>query len=402
MRIYEQKFDASLKELQANGNYREFLPLSRECGGFPMARDCNTGKDVVVWCSNDYLGMGQHPDVIAAMEAALQDSGAGAGGTRNISGNHKYVVELEAELASLHGKARALVFNSGYMANDASLYTIAKAFPDLIVLSDAKNHASMIHGILRSGVEKQVFKHNDSVDLERLLAAIPHEQPKLIVFESVYSMDGDIAPIAEFVALAKKYNALTYIDEVHAVGMYGAHGGGVCEELGLMGEIDIIQGTLAKAFGLVGGYVAGNATIVDYIRSFAPGFIFTTTIAPAIAAGAVASIRHLRASCVEREALQAKSQKLQAMLAAAQLPFIATKTQIVPVIVGDAAKAKEISETLLSDYGIYLQHINYPTVPKGTERLRIAPTPLHTDAMLEQLVSALQEVFAQQNIRLAG
>jgi 5-aminolevulinate synthase len=287
------------------------------------------------------------------------------------------------------------------MANDASLYTIAKAFPNLVVLSDAKNHASMIHGILRSGADKKVLRHNDVVHLREILAAEPLERPKLIAFESVYSMDGDIAPIAEIVALAKEFNALTYIDEVHAVGMYGEQGAGVAQELGLMGEIDIIQGTLAKAYGLIGGYIAGNATIIDYVRSFAPGFIFTTTIAPAIAAGARASIKHLRGCAAGREALHAKSQRLQKMLAEAGIPFIPTNSQIVPVIVGDAVKAKEINQLLRDKYGIYIQHINYPTVAKGSERLRIVPTPLHTDAMMDALMVALTEVFIQFEIQVA-
>jgi 5-aminolevulinate synthase len=401
MRIYEQKFRESLEALQQGGNYREFLNLSRERGNFPLARDTKTGKEIVVWCSNDYLGMGQHPKVLEAMKAAIEDAGAGSGGTRNISGNHKYVVELEAEIADLHGKAKALVFNSGYVANDASLYTLAKAFPDLLVISDEKNHASMIHGILRSGADKKVLRHNDVVHLREILAAEPLERPKLIAFESVYSMDGDIAPIAEIVALAKEFNALTYIDEVHAVGMYGEQGAGVAQELGLMGEIDIIQGTLAKAYGLIGGYIAGNATIIDYVRSFAPGFIFTTTIAPAIAAGARASIKHLRGCAAGREALHAKSQRLQKMLVEAGIPFIPTNSQIVPVIVGDAVKAKEINQLLRDKYGIYIQHINYPTVAKGSERLRIVPTPLHTDAMMDALMVALTEVFIQFEIQVA-
>ena len=362
----------------------------------------NWAKKLLIWCSNDYLGMGQHTKVVEAMLEATKEHGAGAGGTRNISGTSNHIVALEAELASLHNKDAALVFSSGYAANEGTLSTIAKAFPDIVFLSDEKNHASIIHGIRNSRAEKHVFKHNNLKDLENKLQGLAQQRPKMIVFEAIYSMDGDISPIKGIIELARKYNALTYIDEVHAVGIYGEHGGGIAEKLGFMDEIDIIQGTLAKAYGAIGGYIAANKTIVDYIRSAAPAFIFTTALPPAIAAAALASVRYLKSSNIERALHQKIVRQLKSKLAAAGIPFIPTETHIIPVMIGDAKKAKAIGKMLLEKYSIYLQHINHPTVPKGTERLRVVPTPMHTEQMLNDLVTALAEVFTINDIRLAG
>ena len=400
--MYQEKLAEKLIELQRAGNYREFLDLSRKVGTFPRAYDHKLGKEITIWCSNDYLGMGEHPKVVEAMVSAAKESGAGAGGTRNISGTNHYLVLLERELAALHGKDAALVFTSGYIANEGTLVALARAFPDIVYFSDEKNHASIIHGIKNSGAEKFIFKHSDLKDLEAKLKTLSFERPKLIAFEAVYSMDGDIAPVKEIIALAKKYNALTYIDEVHSVGLYGAHGGGIAEKLGLADQIDIIQGTLAKAFGTIGGYIAAEKTLTDYVRSFSPAFIFTTALPPPIAAAALASVRYLKESNIERAKYQKIIQLVKTKLQAAGLPFIKTQTQIIPVMVGDAAKAKEISTTLLKKYSIYIQHINYPTVPRGTERLRIVPTPLHSEAMIEQLVTSLKEVFVINKVRLAG
>ncbi len=402
MSIYDAGFSAALEGLKSGGNYREFVNLAREAGKFPLAYDHKLGKEITVWCSNDYLGMGQHKEVLKALAEAAAENGAGAGGTRNISGTNHHLVLLEKELASLHGKEAALVFGSGYAANEGSLCTFAKAFPDIVFFSDEKNHASIIHGIRNSRAEKYVFKHSNLKDLEAGLAALPLSRPKLVVFEAIYSMDGDIAPVKGIVDLAKKYNALTFIDEVHAVGMYGEKGGGIAERLGLAGEIDIIQGTLAKAYGTIGGYIAGNALLVDYVRSFAPAFIFTTALPPAIAAAALASVRYLKKSNIERAKHQKVVRSLKTKLAAANIPFIKTDTHIIPVMVGDAEKSKLICKELLEKYSIYLQHINHPTVPVGTERLRVVPTPMHSEAMLDELVMALAEVFAVNNIRLAG
>ncbi|PIR34409.1 MAG: 5-aminolevulinate synthase [Alphaproteobacteria bacterium CG11_big_fil_rev_8_21_14_0_20_44_7] len=402
MRSYEEKFAEKLAELKRGGNYRKFLDLSRESGNFPYAYDNANNREIVVWCSNDYLGMGQHPDVVEALKNTADKLGAGAGGTRNISGTNHPIIELEEELADLHGKKKSLVFNSGYMANETALSTLGRAFEEFAIISDEKNHASMIHGIRNSRKDKYIYKHNDINDLKRILNLLPQDAPKVIVFESVYSMDGDIAPVQEIVRLAKQHNALTYIDEVHAVGMYGSQGGGIAEMKGVAAEIDIIQGTLAKAYGVIGGYIAANETIIDYVRSFAPGFIFTTALQPSTAAAACASIRHLRNSSEERNMLHANAAKLKGMLADAGIPFIRTDTHIIPVIVGDAIKAQKINEFLLEEKGIYLQHINYPTVPKGTERLRVVPTPHHSEAMMKQLVDALKEVFVYNNIKLAG
>ncbi len=401
---YDRILAQGIDRLRAEGRYREFADICRVRGRFPRAlyRGQGEEREVTVWCSNDYLGMGQHPAVIAAMHAAIDDVGAGSGGTRNISGTTHYHVELEKELADLHGKDAALLFNSGYMANEATLSSLVRALPNCIVLSDESNHASMIEGIRHGRGEKLIWRHNDLTDLEAKLKTLATDRPKLIAFESVYSMDGDIAPLAEICALAKRYGALTYLDEVHAVGMYGARGGGIAERDGVLGEIDIIEGTLAKAFGLMGGYIAANATIIDAIRSHAPGFIFTTSIAPAIAAGATAAIRHLKASSIERQ-LQGKHAKLlTASLKARGLPVTETESHIVPLIVGDPVKCKALTDRLLSDFSIYVQPINYPTVPKGAERLRLTPGPLHGELEISKLVAALDQLWAEMMLQRAA
>jgi 5-aminolevulinate synthase len=372
---------------------------------FPNAR-CFAGhngpKPITVWCSNDYLGMGQHPTVIAAMEAALHDVGAGSGGTRNIGGNTHYHVDLEAELADLHGKEAALLFTSGYVSNEASLSTIAKLLPGCVIFSDALNHASMIAGIRNSGAEKRVFRHNDLAHLEALLAAEDPDTPKLIAFESVYSMDGDIAPIAAICDLADKYNALTYCDEVHAVGMYGARGGGISERDAVADRISIIEGTLGKAFGVMGGYIAADRMITDVIRSYAPGFIFTTSLSPVLVAGVLAAVRHLKQSQVERDAQQTAAATLKQYFAAAGLPVMPSVTHIVPLLVGDPVRAKQISDILLAEYGVYVQPINYPTVPRGSERLRFTPGPNHTPEMMVELTQALVEIWDRLELRQAA
>ncbi|WP_173935004.1 5-aminolevulinate synthase [Chelativorans sp. Marseille-P2723] len=392
---YERFFSEAIEQLHAERRYRVFADLERVAGEFPRAIWRSEGKatEITVWCSNDYLGMGQHPEVIAAMQAAAANMGAGAGGTRNISGTNRPLVELEAELADLHGKEAALVFTSGFVSNEASISTIARLLPNALVLSDELNHASMIEGVRRSGAEKKIFKHNDLAHLESLLAAAGRERAKLIVFESVYSMDGDIAPIKEIADLADKYNAMTYIDEVHAVGMYGARGGGITEREGLAHRIDVIEGTLAKGFGVIGGYITGSAAVVDAIRSYAPGFIFTTALPPAIASAATASIRHLKRSNTEREAHQRQAQRTKNVLAAAGLPVMPSQTHIVPLLVGDPELCKRASDWLLKKHRVYIQPINYPTVPRGTERLRITPTPFHSDALIDALRDALLETW---------
>ncbi|WP_066709203.1 MULTISPECIES: 5-aminolevulinate synthase [Sphingomonas] len=402
---YSRVFTQAIDRLHAEGRYRVFIDILRNKGMFPNAR-CFAGhngpKPITVWCSNDYLAMGQHPKVIAAMEEALHDVGAGSGGTRNIGGNTHYHVDLEGELADLHGKQAALLFTSGYVSNEATLSTLAKVLPGCIIYSDELNHASMIAGIRNAGCEKRVFRHNDLAHLEELLAADDPATPKLIAFESVYSMEGDVAPIAAICDLADKYNALTYLDEVHAVGMYGARGGGISERDGVAHRLTIIEGTLGKAFGVMGGYIAADRTIVDVIRSYAPGFIFTTSLSPVLVAGVLASVRHLKQSSVEREGQQAAAATLKAMMRDAGLPVMIGETHIVPVMVGDPVKAKKISDILLAEYGVYVQPINYPTVPRGTERLRFTPGPAHDEAMMRELTDALVEIWGRLELRIAA
>ena len=402
---YSRVFTQAIDRLHAEGRYRVFIDILRNKGMFPNAR-CFAGhngpKPITVWCSNDYLAMGQHPKVIAAMEEALHDVGAGSGGTRNIGGNTHYHVDLEGELADLHGKEAALLFTSGYVSNEATLATLAKILPGCVIFSDELNHASMIAGIRNSGCEKQVFRHNDLAHLEELLAAADPAVPKLIAFESVYSMEGDVAPIAAICDLADKYNALTYLDEVHAVGMYGARGGGISERDGVAHRLTVIEGTLGKAFGVMGGYIAADRMIVDVIRSYAPGFIFTTSLSPVLVAGVLASVRHLKQSSVEREGQQAAAGKLKAMMREAGLPVMLGETHIVPVMVGDPVKAKKISDILLAEYGVYVQPINYPTVPRGTERLRFTPGPAHNEAMMTELVAALVEIWERLELKMAA
>ncbi len=394
---YEQFFTKQLDALRDEGNYRVFAHIGRRAGAFPRAKNYagDGPADITVWCSNDYLGMGQHPVVTGAMKQAIDECGAGAGGTRNISGTNHYHVKLERELADLHQKEAALLFTSGYVSNWAALGTLASKIPGCIVYSDALNHASMIEGIRQSKAERRIFKHNDPEDLERLIAADDPAAPKLIAFESVYSMDGDIAPIAAFCDIADKYDAMTYLDEVHAVGLYGPRGGGIAEREGLCDRLTVIEGTLGKAFGVMGGYIAASASLVDFIRSFASGFIFTTALPPSVAAGALASIRHLKESDSERLAQRDRVAAVRAKLAAIGIPTLDNPSHIVPVMVKDPVKCKWISDWLIANHGIYVQPINYPTVPKGTERLRITPSPVHSDEDIEQLVSALSEIWSQ-------
>ncbi|SJM47978.1 5-aminolevulinate synthase [Brevundimonas diminuta 3F5N] len=398
---YKSAFQNSVEQVRSEGRYRVFADLKRVRGQFPRAmrrREDGTQQDVVVWCSNDYLGMGQHPAVIDAMQAEVEKTGAGAGGTRNISGTTRSAVDLEAELASWHQKEAALLFTSGYVANEATLSTLQKILPGLITFSDALNHASMIAGIRNGGGERHIFRHNDLEHLEELLAAAPADAPKLVAFESVYSMDGDIADIAGTIALAKKYGALTYLDEVHAVGLYGATGAGVAERDGVLDGIDIVECTLGKAIGVMGGYIAADAVIVDAVRSWASGFIFTTSLPPALTAGALASVRHLKAHPELRDAHQERAATLKRRLTEAGIPVLPSVSHIVPVHVGNPVHCKLISDMLLEEHGIYVQPINYPTVPKGTERLRFTPSPDHDDAMIDKLVVAMDKLWSHCNV----
>jgi 5-aminolevulinate synthase len=393
---YRRYFEQSIERLKTERRYRVFAELERDASRYPYARWHQNGReprDVVIWCSNDYLGMGRHPAVIEAMADAARRHGVGAGGTRNISGNNHPLVLLEAELADLHRKDAALAFTSGWVSNLAAISTIAELLPNCLILSDALNHNSMIEGIRRSGCEKKLFRHNDVADLEEVLRAAGPDRPKLIVFESLYSMDGDIAPVARIADLAERYGALTYVDEVHAVGMYGARGGGICEREGVLDRIDVVEGTLAKGFGTLGGYIAADHAIIDAVRSYAPSFIFTTALPPSIAAAATAAVRHLKISGVERAEQQRQVAATKAALQAAGLPVMTNPSHIVPVVVGDAELCKAASDLLLERHEIYIQPINYPTVARGTERLRITPSPFHTDAHIEALVAALQDVW---------
>jgi 5-aminolevulinate synthase len=402
--IYDTYFETALARLKDERRYRVFADLERLAGRFPHAiwHSPAGPRDVIVWCSNDYLGMGQHPKVIGAMVETATRTGTGAGGTRNIAGTNHPLVELERELADLHGKDAALVFTSGYVSNETGISTIAKLLPDCLVLSDEWNHNSMIEGVRQSKCEKQIFRHNDMAHLEALLQNAHPRRPKLIVFETLYSMDGDVAPIAQICDLAQRHGAMTYADEVHAVGMYGRRGGGQAEQQEAMGRLDVIEGTLAKAFGCLGGYIAASAPLIDAVRSYAPGFIFTTALPPAICAAAVAAIRHLKISSFERERHQDRAARVKAVLNSAGLPVMTSATHIVPVLIGDPDKCKQATDLLLGEHGIYIQPINYPTVAKGSERLRITPSPYHDDALIDALAEALIDVWERLRLPLKG
>jgi 5-aminolevulinate synthase len=399
---YRAFFSGALGRLHAERRYRVFADLERIAGRFPHAvwHSPEGPRNVVIWCSNDYLGMGQHPKVIGAMVETATRMGTGAGGTRNIAGNNHPLVELERELADLHRKEAALVFTSGYVSNETGISTLARLMPNCLILSDAWNHNSMIEGVRQAHSEKQIFRHNDMAHLEELLAAADRARPKLIVFESLYSMDGDVAHVNRICDLAEQYGAMTYVDEVHAVGMYGPRGGGICEREGAMGRVDVVEATLAKAFGCLGGYIAASTAIIDAVRSYAPGFIFTTALPPSVCAAATAAIRHLKSSQWERDRHQDRAARTKAVLSAARLPVMASPTHIVPVFVGDPERCKEASDLLLAEYGIYIQPINYPTVPKGTERLRITPSPYHDDALIDALAEALVDVWQRLDLPL--
>lgn len=399
---YSKFFSNALDRLHDERRYRVFADLERIAGRFPYAT-LHTPKgprNVIIWCSNDYLGMGQHPKVVGAMVETATRVGTGAGGTRNIAGTHHPLVQLEQELADLHGKPAALVFTSGYVSNQTGISTLARLIPNCLILSDALNHNSMIEGIRQSGCERVVFRHNDLAHLEELLRAAPPDRPKLIACESLYSMDGDVAPLAKICDLAERYGAMTYVDEVHAVGMYGPRGGGIAEREGVMHRIDVLEGTLAKAFGCLGGYIAGKSEIIDAVRSYAPGFIFTTSLPPAICSAATAAIRHLKSSTWERERHQERAARTKASLIAAGLPVMVSSTHIVPVFVGDPERCKQASDMLLREHNIYIQPINYPTVAKGMERLRITPSPYHDDALVDQLAEALLQVWERLGLPL--
>ena len=398
---YESFFQGKVDDLKREGRYRTFATMERIVGKFPKAlyhAPDGSSREVTIWCSNDYLGMGQNRKVLQAMKDAIDSAGAGAGGTRNISGTTRWHVELEASLADLHNKESALVFSSGYVANEGALSTLGRLLPDCIIFSDEMNHASMIHGMKSSGAEKKIFRHNDIVHLEELLAAADPARPKILAFESVYSMEGDIAPLAEIIALAEKYNALTYLDEVHGVGLYGPHGGGVAEERGLMDRVDIIEGTFGKAFGLMGGYIAGKRSIIDAVRSYAGGFIFTTSLPPAVLAGAIASIEHLKISDIERQRQRRNVARLKSRLEAGGLPFLKGESHIVPVVVGDATCCKMVTDVLLNRYDIYVQPINYPTVPKGTERLRLTATAAHSLEDVDHMADILEKLWTENHV----
>ena len=401
---YKKFFFDSIADLKKNGEYRIFKDIGRVSGSFPLAKNNNLKKnnDIIVWCSNDYLGMGQHPFVIEAIERAMHEVGVGSGGTRNISGTNRYHILLEQEISNIHKKDSSLLFTSAYVANQSAINILGSKLKNCVIFSDEKNHASIINGIKGSKAEKKIFKHNDMIHLESLLKSVEISKPKIIIFESVYSMDGDFTPIKKIANLAKKYNALTYLDEVHGVGLYGKNGGGVAEEQNVMDEIDIINGTLAKAFGLMGGYISASKTIIDFVRSFAPGFIFTTSLPPAIASGAIASIKYIKNNNELRKKLNEKCLLIKEKLLKSNIPFIKTKSHIIPIIIGDSVLCKKVSDELYDKHKVYLQSINFPTVPRGEEGLRITPTPLHTDKMIDELIYALKQTWKKLKLKHAA